>query len=124
MRSRSRRLQHHPISLTPLKRHPQLQQLNDNIPKLAEKNLIISRIPLDMLLEDRILDKRHIRRQHHQALRSRILVLAGPVPFLEAPFLAQQEAEVVVADDGGGEGPRARKAAAVGVAAAEGVGAA
>lgn len=122
--SRNRRLQFHPLILLTRKRHPQLQKLNHNIPKLPKENPIVGRIPLHMLLKQRILNQRHIRRQHHQALALNILKLLGAIPLLIRPLLAQQEAEVVVRHHDRGEGPGAVEAGAVGVAAAEGVGAA
>lgn len=76
-----------------------------------------------MLLEARVLDERHVGRQHHERLAPRILVLLRSVPLLPRPLLPQQQPEIVVRDDGRGEGPGAVEAGAVGVAAAEGVGA-
>ena len=76
-----------------------------------------------MLLEARVPDERHVRRQHHERLAPHVLVLLRPVPLLPRPLLPQQQAEVVVRDDGRGEGPGAVEAGAVRVAAAEGVGA-
>ena len=76
-----------------------------------------------MLLERRVLDERHVGRQHHERLAPRVLVLPRPVPLAPAPPLRQQEAEVIVRHDGGGEGPGPVEAGAVRVAAAQGVGA-
>lgn len=107
-----------------LKRHSQLKKRTKHIRKVLEKLVIILRIRLDILLETLILNQRHIRRQHHQTLRALILILLRALPCAEIPFaLVEQQAEVVVCYDGGGMGPRAFEAGAVGVAAAEGVGA-
>ena len=76
-----------------------------------------------MLLEARVLDERHIRRQHHERPAARIFILPRSVPLPPIPLLAQQQAEVIVRDHGRREGPRAVEAGAVGVAATEGVGA-
>ena len=76
-----------------------------------------------MLLERRVLDERHIGRQHHQRLAPRILILPRPVPLPPPPVLGQEQPEVIVRDDGGGEAPGPVEARAVRVAAAEGVGA-
>ena len=76
-----------------------------------------------MLLERRVLDERHVGRQHHQRLAARVLILPWPVPLAPAPVFGQEQAEVVVGDDGGGEAPGPVEAGAVRVAAAEGVGA-
>ena len=117
------RLQRHPIILLALKRHPQLKQLDNDVAEFLEEDPIILGVPLDVLLEARVLDERHVRRQHHERLAPHVLVLLRPVPLLPRPLLPQQQAEVVVRDDGRGEGPGAVEAGAVGVAAAEGVGA-
>ena len=66
--------------------------------------------------EDLVLHQRHIRRQHHQALRLHILILLGPIPLPPPPLLIQQQAEVIIANDRGRKGPRAVKAGAIGVA--------
>ena len=115
------RLQRDPIILPALKRDPQLKQLDNHVAELFKKDPIILGVPLNMLLEARVLAERHVRRQHHERLAPHILVLLRPVPLLPRPLLAQQQAEIVVRDDGRGEGPGAVEARAVGVAAAEGV---
>ena len=74
-----------------------------------------------MLLEARVPDERHVGWQHHERLAARVLVLPRSVPLPPAPLLPEQEAEVVVGDDGRGEGPGTLEAGAVRVAAAEGV---
>ena len=117
------RLQGHTIVLPALKRHPQLKQLDNDVAELFEEDAIILGVPLNMLLETRVLDERHVGRQHHERLAAHILILLRSVPLPPRPLLPQQQPEIVVRDDGRGEGPGAIEAGAVGVAAAEGVGA-
>ena len=110
-------------SLGPLsKGYPQLKQPDDNIAKFLEKHLMISRIALHVRQERFILDQGHIGGQHHEGLGLEIFILLGPIPLLPAPFLVQQQAEVVVADDCRREGPGALEAGTVGVAPSQGVG--
>ena len=115
------RLQRHPIILLALKRHPQLKQLDNDIAEFLKENPIILSIPLNMLLKTRVLDERHISRQHHERLTPHILILLRPVPLLPRPLLPQQQPEIVVGHDGRGEGPGPVEPRAVRVAAAEGV---
>ena len=102
----------------------QLEQLDDDVSELVEENLIILGIPLHVLLKLLILDQRHIRRQHHQTLAPRILELLRSIPLPKTPLLAQQQPIVIIAHHSRAETPRSLKATAIGVAAAEGVGAA
>ena len=74
-----------------------------------------------MLLEQRILDQRHVRRQHHQALARHILILLRTVPPPERPFLTQQQPEIIVRNHRWRERPGSFETRAIGVAAAEGV---
>ena len=83
---------------------------------------MVLRIPLHMRPKHLILHERHIRRQHHERLGLEILILLRAIPLLPPPLLVQQQAEVIVADDRGGEGPGPFEAGAVRVAAAERVG--
>ena len=78
-------------------------------------------IPDHMFLKLCILHQRHIRRQHHQALRLQILILPRSIPLLPPPLLTQQQTVIIVRDNGGGERPGAVEAGAVSVTAAEGV---
>ena len=114
-----RRLKRHPISLRALKRHPQLKQLNNDIPELLKERPVILGIPLHMLPEHRILHQRHIRRQHHQRLRLDILILLRPIPLPPPPLLIQQQPEVIIRHDRRTERPRALEAGAIGMAAPE-----
>ena len=59
------RLQRPAILLRDLKRHPQLNQLDNDVAELLEEDPVILGVPLDMLLEARVLDERHVGRQHH-----------------------------------------------------------
>ena len=72
-----------------------------------------------MLLQLPVPDQGHVGGQHHQRLRVRVLVLLRPVPLAPGPLLVEQEAEVLVREHGGTEGPGPVEAGAVGVAAAE-----
>ena len=74
-----------------------------------------------MLLEARILNQRHVRRQHHERLATGILVLLRPVPLLPAPPLRQQQPIVIIRHDRRGERPGPVEAGAVRVAAAKGM---
>ena len=116
------RRQRHPILLFTRERHAQFQQLNDNVPELGEEHLIILRIPLHMFLLVLVVLQRLIRRQHHQALTPCILKLLRPIPPPHPPLLAQQQPIIIIAHDCWAEAPGPLEPAAVGVAAAEGVG--
>lgn len=105
-----------------LKRHAQLEQLDDDVGKVVEEGLAVLGVLFDVLLESLVLDQGHVGRQHHQALGGLVLVLLGSVPAAPSPLLLHQEPIVVVGQDRGGEGPGAVEARAVGVAPAQGVG--
>ena len=119
--STSQRLQRHAIFLLALKRHPELKQLDDHVAEFLEEDPVVLGVPLHMLLEVRVLDERHVGRQHHERFAPRILVLLRSVPLLPAPLLRQQKAEVIVRHHRRGKRPGPVEAGAVGVAAAEGV---
>ena len=119
--SRLQRLQRHTVLLFTLKRHTELEQLDNDIAKLLEEDPVVLGVPLDVRLEVRVLDERHVGRQHHEGLAARVLVLLRPVPLAPAPLLRQEQAEVIVRHDRGREGPGALEARAVRVAAAQGV---
>ena len=103
-----------------LKRNPKLQQLHNDIAELLKEDLTIPRISLNMLLEALVPDERHIRRQHHQRL-SLVLILLRPIPILPPPLLVHQQPEILVRDRRRAKAPRTLEAAAVLVAAADGV---
>lgn len=118
---RTQRLQRHAVVLLALEGDPELEQLDEDVAELAEEGLGVLGVALDVPFEHGVPDERHVGREHHERAAARVLVLPRPVPLLPAPLLRQQEAEVVVGDDGGGEGPGPVEAGAVRVAAAEGV---
>ena len=104
-----------------MKGHPELKQLDDDVAELLEEDPVVLGVPLHMLLEARVLDERHVGRQHHERLAPRVLVLLRSVPLLPAPLLRQQKAVVIVRHHRRGEGPGPVETGAVRVAAAEGV---
>ena len=117
------RLQRHAVFLFALKGHPELKQLDNHIAEFLEEGPVVLCVPLHVLLEYRVLDERHIGWQHHQRLALRVLILPRAIPLPPPPILGQEQPEVIVGDDGGGEAPGPFEAGAVRVAAAEGVGA-
>lgn len=106
-----------------LEGHSKLKQGGDCLGKVLEESIAVLGIQLGVLLEALVLNKLHVSGQHHEALGLDILKLLGTIPLLVRPLLLEEQLEVVVGQGSGREGPGAVKAGAVGVAAAEGVGA-
>jgi hypothetical protein len=125
----------------------QLEQLGDDGGKVLEEEVIVLGILLDEWLELLVLDQSVVRGQHHQGLAGFVLVLItwlagvgvacldrkcdsatviayllGTIPLLPLPGLLQQEAVVVVGEDGWRKGPRAIEAGSVRVATTQSVG--
>lgn len=77
------RAESHSILLFGLKRHPQLEQFDDDIAKLLEKDLVVPGVSIHMLPEILVLDEHHIRGQHHQGLGLDVFELLGASPLVE-----------------------------------------
>lgn len=120
--SSARRLEHILLRAL-LKRHAQLKQPRHHRREVPKEQIIILSILLHPRPEALILNQHIIRRQHHQRLGGLILILRRPLPLLPLPRLLQQQRVEVVGQHRRAEGPRALEAGAVGVAAAQGVGA-
>lgn len=137
-------LEHHPALLRGLgEGHAQLEELEDDGREIVEEGLLVLGVPLDVRLERLVGHERHVGGQHHERLGRLVLILfarsattsrhsqplrraylLGTVPLPPVPLLVQEQLVVLVGHDGRREGPRTIEAAAVGVAASEGVGAA
>lgn len=76
----SRRLQGHAILGLALERHAQLQELDKDVPELAEEGLVVLGVALHVLPEFLVLDEGHVGGQHHERFRGDVLVLFGAVP--------------------------------------------
>lgn len=104
-------------------RHAKLEEGGDDAGEVGEELVLVLGVALDDGAEGLVLDERHVGRQHHEGLAAVVLELHGAGPLAVAPLLAQQQLVVVVGQGDGREGPGTLETAAVGVAAAESVGA-
>ena len=105
------------------KGNTELKETDNDGREVLEELVVGLGVALDVGLELLVLNEDHVGGQHHEGLGGLVLVLLGAVPLLPLPLLLDQQAEVVVGQDGGGESPGTSEAGAVSVAAAEGVGA-
>lgn len=96
----------------------ELKELQYGVGEVFEKRLFVGSISLDVRVESLVLDKSHIRGQHHNGLCCLVFVLLGTLPAPPAPLLLEQESVVVVCHDSGREGPRTLKAGAIAMASA------
>ena len=102
-------------------RNTELEELDNDVGEVIEEELVVGGILLNPLLELLVLNEGDVGGEHHEGLGLLVLILLRAVPLLPLPLLLNEEPEVVVGHDGGGEGPGAVIAGAVGVAAAESV---
>lgn len=73
-------LQRHPIVESAREGHAQLEELDDNVAELAEEDVVVLGVALDVFPEFLVLDQRHVGREHHEGFGGYVFVLAGSVP--------------------------------------------
>lgn len=116
-----RSLEHKPVLGLASKRNTKLQQLHKRIRELLEEHIVVLGIPLNMLLELLILDKRNVSRKHHERLRGLVRELLGAVPLLLIPALLDKQTEELVREHSRAEVPRTVETRPVSVRAAQSV---
>ncbi|KAI6760215.1 hypothetical protein HG531_013416 [Fusarium graminearum] len=94
----------------------------DDVGEVLEESVVVLGVLLNPRLELLVLNKSNVAGKHHERLGGLVLVLSRAVPLLPLPLLFNEEAEVVVGQDSGGESPRATVAGTVGVTSAQSVG--
>ena len=114
-----RSLEHKPILSLASKRNTKLQQLHKCIRELLKEYIVVFGIPLNMLLELLVLDKRNVTRKHHERLRGLVRELLGAVPLLLIPALLDKQTEELISEDSRAEVPRTVKPRPVSVRAAQ-----
>lgn len=92
-----------------LERNAELEQFSKDVRKVLEEEVIILRVPLNVLPKLLVFDECHVGWKHHKRFGRDVLELLWSIPLLPGPLLLKQELVVIVCQHRWREGPGAYK---------------